>query len=423
MRAARPLLLILLLAAAAGCDREGDAPDGRGQAGLREHLDALAKIAARSGGTRAAGTAGYAGSLDYVQARLTDAGWRVRRQSLRYPYFRERSAELAAAGEQLENGPHFRVLSYSGSGRAAGRVRRFGQACGRAALASLRPGQLPLVRRGGCFFRVKAAAAERAGAAALLVADDPGGRGAPSATLGAPGSSIPVLVLAGREAEDMRTGSRVKLAVDAVSERRITANLVAETRGGGGESVVMAGGHLDSVPAGPGLNDNGSGVAALIEVAEEVGPRPPGAPIRLAFWAAEELGLVGSRRYVASLGKAERRRIAAYVNLDMVGSPNAVVTVYEDGDPRLAAVLRRALGGARGERAGGASDHAPFAEAGIPVGGIYTGSVEPGPGGEPRDPCYHQPCDTRANVNLEVLGRISAAVERALLDLSRRGGR
>jgi aminopeptidase S len=185
----------------------------------------------------------------------------------------------------------------------------------------------------------------------------------------------------------------------------------------------MAGGHLDSVPAGPGLNDNGSGVAALIEVAEEVGPRPPGAPIRLAFWAAEELGLVGSRRYVASLGKAERRRIAAYVNLDMVGSPNAVVTVYEDGDPRLAAVLRRALGGARGERAGGASDHAPFAEAGIPVGGIYTGSVEPGPGGEPRDPCYHQPCDTRANVNLEVLGRISAAVERALLDLSRRGGR
>ena len=87
----------------------------------------------------------------------------------------------------------------------------------------------------------------------------------------------------------------------------------------------MAGGHLDSVPEGPGLNDNGSGVAAVLEMAEELGgrPLPDGTALRFGFWGAEEIGLVGSTDYVDGLSRAERRRITAYVNLDMVGSPGA----------------------------------------------------------------------------------------------------
>ena len=129
----------------------------------------------------------------------------------------------------------------------------------------------------------------------------------------------------------------------------------------------MAGAHLDSVVAGPGLNDNGSGVAAVLEVAEQLASRPlaDGAALRVGFWSAEEIGLVGSRRYVRGLSAAERRRIRAYVNLDMVGSPGAKADVYAgDGEAgrRIEAALREGLpDGAGEERLGGASDHASFA--------------------------------------------------------------
>ncbi len=113
----------------------------------------------------------------------------------------------------------------------------------------------------------------------------------------------------------------MSVEVEASAPRPESQNVIAETPGGSGDRVVMAGGHLDSVPGGPGINDNGSGIAALIEAAEAIGPAPPGARVRLAFWGAEEVGLVGSRHYVRSLSRAERRRIAAYLNFDMVGSP------------------------------------------------------------------------------------------------------
>ena len=135
----------------------------------------------------------------------------------------------------------------------------------------------------------------------------------------------------------------------------MTHNVIAETPGGDGERVVMAGAHLDSVRGGPGINDNGSGVAALIEAAEAIGPDPPGARVRLAFWGAEELGLLGSRHYVRSLDRAERRRISAYLNFDMVGSPNAVPELYSDGDADLERVLRRAAGRPLGSTRGGHS--------------------------------------------------------------------
>jgi Zn-dependent M28 family amino/carboxypeptidase len=274
---------------------------------------------------------------------------------------------------------------------------------------------VPLVRRGKCFFRVKALNAQRAGARALVVIDaSPARRGVPSGTLAAPGVRIPVVLT-----DHAIPGAAARLEVDAFSERRLTHNVIAETRDGEDGRVVMAGGHLDSVPGGPGINDNGSGAATLIEAAEAIGPNPAGARVRLAFWGAEELGLLGSRRYVRSLARDERRRIRAYINLDIVGSPNAVPELYADGDARLARVLRSAAGRSLGGvAAGGSSDHAPFEEAGVPVNGLYTGSTERGPGGRPRDPCYHLACDTVENVDQAVLLRMARAAADALRELS-----
>jgi Zn-dependent M28 family amino/carboxypeptidase len=350
---------------------------------------------------------------------VREARWRVQVQPVPFPYFELRRAAMSIGGRKLRRARDFQVLSYSGSGRASGRLHGLGDGCSEDQFAALQSGELPLVSRGVCFFRVKALNAQRAGAPALVVYQDVlTRRGVPSGTLAVPGIRIPVVFVSARAVRD---DPEVSLEVDAASERRETQNLIAETPGGEEGRVVMAGAHLDSVAGGPGINDNGSGVATLIELAEAIGPSPPGARVRVAFWGAEELGLLGSRHYVRSLARDERRRIRAYINLDMVGSPNAVPALYSDGDARLARVLRSAAGSPLGKAvAGGSSDHAPFDEAGVPVSGLYTGSSERGPGGRPRDACYHLACDTAANVDRPVLLRMARAAAEALRELSAR---
>ncbi len=208
---------------------------------------------------------------------------------------------------------------------------------------------------------------------------------------------------------------RLRLVVRTTSENRTTRNVIAEAGSRSPERIVMAGAHHDSVEDGPGLNDNGSGVAALLEIAESLAPGrlAPGTQVRFGFWAAEELGLFGSRRYVARLGRAARRRHAAYVNLDMVGTPRGSRGVYRGRDTagrRIERLLRRALGGRiKPESLGGASDHAPFARAGIPVGGLFTGV----------DRCYHRRCDRLGNVDLRLLAEMTRAARLALAALAR----
>jgi Zn-dependent M28 family amino/carboxypeptidase len=296
------------------------------------------------------------------------------------------------------------------------------------------------VRRGACPFLRKALNAQRAGAAAVLIVNNQG-TGAFAGTLGAFAVRIPVLALSaagGRALAD--ADGEVTVEVDAASRTRRTYNLIAERRPRPtGAPIVMAGAHLDSVPAGAGINDNASGVALVLEAAEELAAaQGSGARLRFAFWGAEELGLFGSRRYVASLAPAERRRLAAYLNFDMVGSPNGAPLIYaardRPADERVARALRAA---ARAHdvrlettRLGGASDHAPFASAGVPVGGLFTGASERksarqadrhgGRPGRALDPCYHQACDTRANLDPDLMTVMARVAARALADLAHR---
>jgi aminopeptidase S len=204
--------------------------------------------------------------------------------------------------------------------------------------------------------------------------------------------------------------------VDAISARRTTHNVIGEVGPEGAGRVYMAGAHLDSVDAGPGMNDDGSGVAAVLEVAEQLASRPLAgdAALRVGFWAAEEIGLVGSRRYVDSLSAAERRRIRAYLNLDMVGSPGGRSAVYEgqgEEGRAIEAELRKGLPpDAPQERLGGASDHASFAAVDIPVGGLFTGL----------DRCYHRACDRLRNVDTTLAAKNARATADALVALAAR---
>ncbi len=373
--------------------------------GITEHLRAL-HDAAGSSGTRAAGSAGDRATARYVAGRLRASGYRVTEQAFRVPLFIERTPARISG---LRRGRDFLTLTFSGSGRASGDVRRVGLGCSRSSV--LRRGEIAVAERGVCTFTRKAQLAQAAGASALLVVSD---RGAPfSGSLIGPSVRIPVLAVgtgAGRE-----LSGRVRVVVDAVSGRRTTHNVIAEAGPEDARRVVMAGAHLDSVTAGPGLNDDGSGVAAVLEAAEQLAgrPLPDGAGVRFGFWAAEEIGLVGSRRYVEGLSPAERRRLVAYLNLDMVGSPGQELEVYEgsgEAGRRIEAALREGLpSGAPGEDLGGSSDHASFDRAGIPVGGVFSGL----------DRCYHRACDTLGNVDAALAARAGRATAGALVRLAR----
>ena len=211
-----------------------------------------------------------------------------------------------------------------------------------------------------------------------------------------------------------------------------STNVLAELPGSG-SGVVMIGAHLDSVAAGPGINDNGSGVATLLVIAGQLrGLPPPDETIRFAFWGAEEGGPFGSRAYVESLSAEERTEIVAYLNFDMLASPNAVRFVYDEDDAPAGSADLTALFAAAIEEAGlawdpidvdGRSDHGPFAAAGIPIGGLFSGGRElvteeqaaqfDAVAGEPSDPCSDAACDTIDNVDLGThveLSRIAARV-------------
>lgn len=205
-------------------------------------------------------------------------------------------------------------------------------------------------------------------------------------------------------------------------------NVIAQTRDGDPESIVMIGAHLDSVEDGPGIVDDGSGVAVLLEIAHQLGPSASVRnTVRFAFFGSEEEGALGSRGYVSSLSADERRRIVLYLNVDMVASENAGYFVQggqgddesESGPPGSAAVARvladelAATGVTPEIIEFVGDDEAPYVEAGIPAAGAENGDREEkteeqaqawgGQAGEVYDRCYHQACDRLDNVNRVVL--------------------
>jgi len=306
--------------------------------------------------------------------------------------------------------------------------------------AGFAEGGVALLRRGACTFEQKARNAEAAGASAAVIFDGrPSGTETLAATLGSPGARIPVIGTSFsvgdallREAED---GANIHISARTISGTRTTSNVIAQMPGRLTENTVMVGAHLDSVAEGPGINDNGSGSATILEIAEEMSEldNRPRNQVRFAFWGAEELGLIGSTHYVDGLEAEELDAISAYLNFDMVGSPNharfvygseEVVTVFEDY------FAARNLDSAETLNLSGRSDHGPFEEEGIPTGGIFSGAGGTksgaqakdfgGEAGQSYDPCYHAACDDIGNVDREAVDELSDAAAHAVAVFAQR---
>jgi hypothetical protein len=439
--------------------------------GVREHQAEFQKIADNSDdpvypGTRAAGTVGYDQSAEYVAGLLEDAGYEVTLDPVEITFnFPATLRQLTPVEAEYETG----VFTGSGSGTVEGNVipvdinltppRASTSGCEAADFAGLDfsgPADIALVQRGTCFFGTKAFYAEQAGAEAvivfnqgdtpdreeLIVADatsvDPPIPGAP----GPIEHGIPVVGASFADGEALAQPGSTAFVEVLPSETREDFNVIAELPGDNVDNVVMAGAHLDSVIEGPGIQDNGSGSAALLETALMMANSKPVNTLRFGWWAAEEQGLVGSADYVAGLSQAERDRIALYMNYDMVGSPNYIFMVYDSDQSTFEAPVEIPDGSiaiedlyesyytAIGEpyddtEFSGRSDYEAFILAGIPSGGLFTGAevikteeqeaIWGGIAGEQFDQCYHEACDTFENVDLHALEVNSDLIAFAML--------
>ena len=428
--------------------------------GIREHQAAFQAIADANGGTRLAGTAGYDQSADYVVEQLEAAGYSPIRQQFDFAFFQELSPSqmeqiAPTPAPTFVNGTDFLTMDYSASGNVTALVtpvdvslappRDSTSGCdgdftevgaggfgnivpdpsGPDDFANFTAGHIALIQRGTCTFALKVKNAFAAGASAAIIfnqGNTPDREPLFGGTLGGP-ADIPALSISFALGNTFATtpGLELHIVTNTVSEIRQTENIIAETENGRTDRVVVVGAHLDSVAAGPGINDNGSGSATILEVAQqfsELGIEPVN-QVRFAWWGAEEEGLLGSEYYVSQLSKRDIKNIAVNLNFDMLGSPNFVRFVY-DGNGS-ATPVKGPTGSGNVEKVfldyfasqglkteptafDGRSDYGPFIAVGIPAGGLFSGAEGlktaqqvadyGGLLGEQYDPCYHEDCDT-----------------------------
>lgn len=461
--------------------------------GVLQHQQAFQDIADANDdpsypGTRAAGTEGYQGSVDYVAGLLEAAGWEVELDPVEITFtLPAELRQLTPDEADYETG----AFTGSGSGEVEGNVipvdlnlegdRASTSGCEAEDFASQDwsgDADIALVQRGACNFGDKALNAETAGAEAIIIfnqGNTPEREGlivANASTLG-DGTSIQhgIPVVGASFADGValsQDGSTAFVMVPPI-ETRTDYNVIAELPGKNDDNVVMAGAHLDSVVQGPGIQDNGSGSAALLEVALSISKLKPVNTLRFGWWAAEEQGLVGSTDYVGGLDESELDRIAAYLNFDMISSPNFIYGVYDADESSFEAPVDVPDGSEALEdlfelyftwqdipyedsEFSGRSDYQAFINNGIPASGLFTGAevlkteeqeaIWEGVTGEQYDPCYHLACDSLdptaeeperdpevyaeldaennlvGDISLEALGTNSDAIAFALLTLA-----
>jgi Zn-dependent M28 family amino/carboxypeptidase len=407
---------------------------------MMAHLTKLQDIANANGNTRAVGTPGYDASVDYVVGKLRDKGFDVQTVQFDARVFHSDPGSVTVADKKFDA----RALEFTLATPPVGVTGPLvavpvdaSPGCNASDYDNLPiNGAVVLVDRGTCPFAQKENAAVQRGAVAMVIADNVveehmGG------TLGETTDvKIPVVSVTKSDGALLRTTvgpATVKLSAETKTMQ--ARNVIAQTKTGLTSDVVMAGAHLDSVPEGPGINDNGSGVAAVLETALQLGSSPQvHNAVRFGFWGAEELGLIGSRKYVESLDVDALKDIALYLNFDMLASPNPGYFTY-DGDQSmpldkrgspvvpegsagiersLAAYLNSAGKTPQDTSFDGRSDYDGFTLAGIPSGGLFSGAENKktqeqaklwgGAADQPFDPNYHKSTDTLDHIDRTELG-------------------
>ncbi|KAG9124637.1 hypothetical protein FRC07_010832 [Ceratobasidium sp. 392] len=436
--------------------------------GLLAHARKWQEFADRANGTRSFGTAGYKLSADYVYNLSKRLGYKVTRQGVKFPQSTIYSQNLTIDTKQFGTGE---VIAFSYSPPTPtqgitsnlvlipdGPANTTGAGCDATDYAGLNvTGKIAFISRGTCTFAIKSTLAKNAGAVAAIIYNNVANQGAISSRISYNTSeSVPTVFIGLETAQPFITrlngttseAVSATVKVDSLVKDVVSENIIAQTFWGNQSNVIHVGGHLDSVPAGPGVNDDGSGSATVAELLVQLARfKPSRNAVRFSWWTNEEIGLIGSQYYVDSLSAAEKAKIALYINLDMTASPNYIYGIHDGDNSSGSNSVPSPPGSAALEKLfqtdfeskklpwasyafSGSSDYDAFLKAGIPAGEFKvlelfsdTGETDPGIGGLATgaggikseaqaatfggqagvafDKCYHAACDTINNLALD----------------------
>ena len=428
--------------------------------GITDHQKALQNIADQNGGTRYTRTSGYTASAAYVKATLEKAGYAARYEMFNMPIWHENAPpvlQLTSPSTKTynpgsaadDNSPDVDFIAFEHSptksltsvkvvptndivvpspgGTTSG--------CEMSDFPDATKDAVSLIQRGTCGFTLKLQNAVKAGAVGVILFNEGDTPSRSNALFRSadPGYTIPAVLSSTAVGEELynlyKNGQNptVNLATNGVDVETLYPNVVAETPRGDANHMVLLGAHLDSVPAGPGINDDGSGTSFQLELAEQLAKAgtPPRNKIRFLWFGGEEDGLVGSQYYAAHLSDAEVARTDMMLDTDMIASPNFARLVYDGDGSTFGSELAGPAGSGTVERVltdywskrgmvsepipfDGRSDYVGFVNRGIPSGGVFAGAEAPktaaqvakygGVQGEQLDPCYHEACDTYSTV-------------------------
>ncbi|UJR20277.1 hypothetical protein I4U23_023408 [Adineta vaga] len=432
---------------------------------LLKHLQELQYIADKSNGTRAIATAGFNGTLDYITSQLEQNTNLI----IQRKYFTVRNY-IVRGNPQLQSqingnivdytyGTNFTHILFSSRADFNSFVRIVpipNDGCLDTDWTSVSAeNAVALVKRGDCTYPAKSALAEKYHVKGLLIYND----GTASDRLqplqnvrNNLNTTIPAFFISyalGIQLLNGAPNSNVKMNID-VSNADGIGNICADTPTGEKTKTIVVGSHSDGVPAGSGINDNGSGtignlilalnLARLFQTSSSTYPTYP-YRVRFCWWGAEELGLLGARHHVdqALLSNATivGERFQDYLlnlNYDMLAGPNYRFGIHDratvpsttptqalNGTEKITNLFRQWYNEQKlpwsNSSLGGGSDYVPFLASGLAVGGVNTGAggIKPaserdqytavlgtGNGGIANaayDPCYHQQCDRITNIN------------------------
>jgi Zn-dependent M28 family amino/carboxypeptidase len=425
-----------------------------------QHQKALQNIADMNGGTRHTETPGYTASVAYVRERMRKAGLNVKVVNFNFPEWQETAppvfqqltptAKTYTAGTAADdNSASVDYITFANSPTAAvpsapvvpvndivipsPAADTSNAGCEAEDFPATTSGAISLIQRGTCPFVQKLANAQTAGAVGVILMNegDSANRMNAGFRAGPTDLAIPAVFSSFAVGEELYNAFQngdaptVRLETSGASVDRFFPQVQAETRGGDPQHMVIAGAHLDSVTAGPGINDDGSGTAWQLALAEQLAKREfaPRNKVRFLWFGGEEDGLIGSNYYAAHMSDDDVARTDVMIDTDMIASPNYARLVYDGDGSELGAAGPEGSGTIEGvfktyfaERGmatqptafDGRSDYVGFINRGIPGGGIFAGAEDHktaqqvalfgGVEGEQLDPCYHEACDNIGTV-------------------------
>jgi Zn-dependent M28 family amino/carboxypeptidase len=462
MAAFAAMLALVPASAASAAKNDGSPNDPRAKAFVKEvsvdrvqrHQGRLQEIADDNGGTRDVFGTGYTASVDYVVRVLERAGYEPEVTPFNFPIWEETqlpvlnqvtpTAKTYRPGAEAQSDtPAVDFISMPGSptvsldnvpvvpvgGIVIPSPGGTDAGCEAADYPAAVAGAVALIQRGTCPFVQKWQLAQDAGAVGVIIFNEGNTPDRQNALfiddrIDATAPAVISSFALGKELYDAyQAGDNPTVDFQTFGRERdrFFDQVIAETPKGDPDNVVVVGAHLDSVPVGPGINDDGSGTSLLLTMAQRLAR--PGHPlkqkIRFGWWGGEEEGLIGSNYYAENLTEDEVSKIDVMLDYDMLSSPNFARLVYDgdgsegdnpagpEGSGTVEEVFREWFASKRQPVVGipfdGRSDYVGFTNRGIPAGGVFAGAggvktpnqerIFGGDAGSWYDPCYHQACD------------------------------